>query len=275
VYGTSQSIGAYAKPGALVIAGRDNYGDPAVKNISGAGGSVLIYLDPMIDNSYGRYHQMLMQSSTCGPATAKWPGNPRANNWGDLNDFRPNSVLQQKLECVLEAMVTDNPHMAGFFADDLGSRSWFPWIDWANWSARSKSDYRQGAIDLVKTFRKVASRHGLVVLVNGTWNAGADDGGGYPDANKPGNALADGGFIEHHDTVDSFLRSYACSTQWAAQSPVTNGAAINFAVTYNSTATKAWASTGCVAYAGAQSDYSTQPAPWGPFYNRGLPTHVG
>ena len=39
-------------------------------------------------------------------------------------------MLQHKLECVLETMVAENPHMAGWFADDLGSRSWFPGFNW-------------------------------------------------------------------------------------------------------------------------------------------------
>jgi len=270
VYGGTTGVGAYAHRGALVIAGRDNYAAQPFKDVAAAGGTVLIYLDPMIDNPYGRYHTLLNQASTCGPATSRWPGNPGANDSGNLNDFRPNSVLQQKLDCVLETMVRENPHLGGFFADDVGSMSWFPKIDWSSWSATDKALYRQGAIDLTKTFRTVADRHGLVVVVNGTWDAGSQ-GGGYPDVNRPGNALADGGSIEHHDTVDQFFKTYACSTQWAAQSSVTSGRAINFAVNNTAEGTSAWIGTGCVAYASTQSSYASIPAPWGPFYDRGLP----
>ena len=108
----------------------------------------------VIDNPRGRYHEMLINASECGPATSRWPGNYRANSWGYLNDFRVGSVLQRKLECVLEKMVAENPHMAGWFADDLGSRSWFPDFDWASFP--DKAAYRAGAIALTKTFRKVA-----------------------------------------------------------------------------------------------------------------------
>jgi hypothetical protein len=169
-------------------------------------------------------------------------------------------------------MVKENPQMGGFFADDVGSRSWFPRLDWSSWPASDRELYRQGAIDLVRTFRRVADRHHLVVMINGTWNAG--DGGGYPDRNQHGMSLADGGYIEHHDTVNQFFRSYACSSQWASQSAVTDGKAINFAVNNTPSATQAWARTGCVAYSATQSDYGSKPNPWGPFYDRGLPSFV-
>ena len=65
-----------------------------------------------------------------------------------LNDFRVGSVLQSKLECVLEKMVAENPHMAGFFADDLGSRSWYPGFSWDTWGTTNQQSYRAGAIAL-------------------------------------------------------------------------------------------------------------------------------
>src|SRR5262249_40600683 len=152
------------------------------------------------------------------------------NEWGYLNDFRVGSVVQQKLECVLEKMVAENPHMGGFFADDLGSRSWFPGIDWSSWSTADKMAYRDGAVAMSRTFRKVADRHGLTVLAKGTWSA--DEGGGYPDASRAGNALADGGVVEHHSADElPFWRSYACSSQWATQSPITRGKAFMWAIT--------------------------------------------
>jgi hypothetical protein len=56
----------YANPGGLVLAGRDNYQGQAFKDVSAAGGTVLIYLDAVIDNRYGRYHEMLNKASECG-----------------------------------------------------------------------------------------------------------------------------------------------------------------------------------------------------------------
>src|SRR5512146_2869338 len=132
VYGNPGTNGraiAYAHPGGLVVAGRDNYADQVFKDISAAGGTVLIYLDAIINNAYGRYAEMLINESACGPAVPLWPGNYQANQWGELNDFRVGGVLQAKLKSVLETMIAENPHMAGWFADDLGSRSWYPGID--------------------------------------------------------------------------------------------------------------------------------------------------
>src|SRR3984957_5324951 len=51
VYGNPGTNGraiAYASPGGLVVAGRDNYADQVFKDISAGGGTVLIYLDTII-----------------------------------------------------------------------------------------------------------------------------------------------------------------------------------------------------------------------------------
>ncbi|SNT02573.1 hypothetical protein SAMN06893096_11362 [Geodermatophilus pulveris] len=271
-YGSSPSGAvAYAHPGGLVVAGRDNYQDQAFKDVSAGGGSVLIYLDPIIDNPYGRYHDMLINPSVCGPATSRWPGDHRANQWGHLTDFRVGSVLQDKIRCVLETMVAENPHMAGWFVDDLGSRSWFPGFDWANFP--DKAAYREGAIALSQTLRSVADEHGLVFIVNGTWSP--NDGGGYPNPSKSGNALADGGFVEHHDGEIDFFGPYACSSQWAAQSSVTKGEAINFAVTDTAAGLAEYVESGCYAYVNRQPTVEFGGvAPWGNSCITGLPPGV-
>ncbi|WP_139220575.1 hypothetical protein, partial [Trujillonella endophytica] len=164
-YGSSGGAEAYAHPGGLVVAGRDNYRAREFRDVSVGGGSVLIYIDAIIDNAHGRYHDMLINASGCGPATSRWPGGYRVSSAGFLNDFRVGSVLQGKFRCVLETMVVENPHMAGFFADDLGSRSWFPGIDWSSFP--DKAGYRAGAVALTQTLRSVADAHGLLVMVNG------------------------------------------------------------------------------------------------------------
>jgi hypothetical protein len=268
-YGPPSGAAAYAHPGALVVAGSDNYRARAFQEVSAKGGSVLIYLDVVIDNPYGRYAHMLNKASICGPATSRWPGNYRANSYGYLNDFRVGSVLQGKLRCVLEKMVAENPFMAGWFADDVGSRSWFLGIDWSTFP--DQAAYRAGAVELTKTFRSVADEHGLVFIVNGTWSA--NDGGGYPDVAKSGNALADGGFAEHHDGEIDFFGPYGCSSQWAAESPVTKGRAINFAVTNTRAGRDEYIDSGCYAYVSQEPDYDGVP-PWGEFHPTGLLSHV-
>jgi hypothetical protein len=268
---STAGVEAYAHPGGLVVAGRDNYQDPGFREVSAGGGTVLVYLDPVIDNDHGRYHRLLVQESACGPATSRWPGEYRANQWGHLNDFRPGSVLQAKFRCVLETMVAEIPHMAGWFAGDLGSRSWFPGFEWADFP--DKEAYREGAIALTRTLREVADEHGLVVLVNGTWTA--DDGGGWPDASLSGNALVDGGFVEHHDGEIDFFGPYGCSSQWAAQSPVTRGRAVNFAVTETEAGLAEYVASACYAYVNRQTAAAVGgAAPWGDFHATGLPSRV-
>jgi hypothetical protein len=188
-----------------------------MKAASTAGATVLIYFDAIIDNPDGRYQAMLNKESACGPATSRWPGNYRANSSGYLNDFRVGSVLQSKVKCVLETMVAENPHMGGFFADDLGSRSWFPGVSWNTWGTSIQQTYRDGAIALAQTLHDVAAEHGLMVMVNGTWTAGslASNGGGYPDMSEHGLGLADGGYIEHHGTSELIFWAAYAQGQWA------------------------------------------------------------
>jgi hypothetical protein len=282
MYGDPQnfaSAAAYAHPGALIAPGRTDYDNQVYKNISAAGGTVLIYLDVMINADYGKYHTLLMHSSACGPAVPLWPGNPSANQWGSLNDIRPGGILQNKLKCVLEQMVTDNPHMGGWFADDVGSRSWYPNINWGGWSNADQQAYRNGAIDITKTFRQVADEHGLVFIVNGTWGAGSlsSSGGGYPDMNQSGNALADGGVVEHHDVSElSYFSGYACSSQWASQSSITQGKSIMLAINNSSSDLASYAQSNCFAYLTAQTEdvYHIAPTPWTSFHASNLPSHV-
>ena len=205
----------------MVVAGTSNYNSPEMKQVSAAGGTVLVYVDALIDNATGRYATMLLQDSACGAAVPRWPGNISANTWGYLTDFRVGGVLQGKLACVLEKIVAENPHIGGFFADDLGTRSWFPNINWDTFGASNQLAYRNGAIGLSQTFRSVADKHGLFFMVNGTWAGGsvATSGGGYPDANQSGNALADGAFAEHHDANEFWGHAYPCASQWADAEP--------------------------------------------------------
>lgn len=275
---STTNMSAYAKPGGMVVAGRTNYADQGFKTISAGGGTVLIYLDALIDNATGPYDKLLLNASACGAAVPRWPGSPQANTYGYLNDFRVGGVLQNKLECVLEKMVADNPHMAGWFADDLGSRSYYPGFDWDSWSASDKQAYRDGAVALSQTFRKVANKYGLVFIVNGAWNGGTvgTNGGGYPDVSQHGNALADGGFVEHHDGQDNaFWHNYSCSTQWAAQSPVTRGKAINWTITLTDGARSTFIQNGCYAFAATQTDYGSAPSPWTSIHATNLPSKVG
>jgi hypothetical protein len=275
-YSSSSAVTPFARQGALIIAGRVNYADQPMKDASAAGATVLIYIDAIIDNPYGRYHDLLIKPSECGPATSRWPGNYQANEWGYLNDFRVGSVLQSKLKCVLEKMVVENPHMAGFFADDLGSRSWYPGFSWNTWGTTNQQSYRAGAIALAQTFHDVAAEHGLMVMVNGTWTAGplASVGGGYPNMSSHGLGLADGGYIEYHAADQlSFWTAYA-QGQWAtAPGCVGRGKPFMYVQARDAITRDAYSKAGVFSFLSAQSVYNSASV-WGPFHATGLPSRV-
>ena len=135
-------------------------------------------------------------------------------------------MVQQKLDCVLEKMVTENPHMAGWFADDLGSRSWFPGFSWSSWLAADQQAYRDGAIALTQTFRQ-GGRPSRTPLPGPGAVAASPRAAGATRPGQHSNAPADGGFVEHHDGQIGYFGPYGCSSQWAAQSSVTRGTAFN------------------------------------------------
>lgn len=263
-YGRS-NIGAYVKPGALAITiERDEDQSAGMKAIAAEGGAVLTYLDPIIDNSYGRYHELLHRASEFGPATTRWPGNYKANYWGYLADFRIGSILQSKWERVLERVVAECPHISGFFLDDVGSRSWFAGVPWGS---IDRMAYRLGAIEIVKVARRVADRHDMVVMVNGTWGAGSLSaaGGGYPDMNRHGCSMAEGGMVENHPTSElPYWTDYCTSGQWASDAS-TGG--MSFMISTNRTAAerRAYCDAGIVAFA-----ESSEETAWGPFHPTGL-----
>lgn len=276
-YGSATAVTPYAKPGALIIAGRDNYNAQQMKDASAAGATVLIYLDAIIDNPYGRYHGLLVNSSTCGPATARWPGSPKANSSGYLQDFRVGSVVQSKLKCVLELIVAENPHMGGFFADDLGSRSWFPNFSWDSWGATNQQAYRAGAIAVAQTFHDVAVEHGLMLMVNGTWTAGAlaSNGGGYPTASSHGLSLADGGYIEHHDASElAYWKAYATGQWGTAAGSVSQGKPVMYVQASDDATRTTYNNSGAFSFLSAQASYDSGVTPWGNFHPTGLPSKV-
>ena len=280
-YSSTPPVGVldYAHPGGLVIAGREGYAHARYQSVAAAGGTVLIYLDPIISNATGFYHDKLINASEFGAAVPHWPGDPQANQYGYINDIRVGGTLQSKLEGVLELMVSQNPHMAGWFIDDCGSRTWFPDHDWASWSTVDQQAYRNGAIAICQTVRTVADRHGLIFIVNGTWGAGtlAAAGGGYPSLGTHGCSLADGGCAEHHTTAElPYWQAYGhpVNSQWANDSAYTNGTSFNVAIAANTTDRDSYAASGSFSHVCVQNDYGIIPTPWTSFHANGLPSGV-
>lgn len=277
VYDTTTGLSAYNHPGAMAIAGRDNYTDAAFQAMAAAGGTVLLYLDAIVWNSFGIYHDLLFNSSVYGAAVPEWPGPVNANSTGNLADFRIGGTLQSKLEGVMQQMADDNPWIGGFFMDDVGSRSWFPNFNWSTFGSTNQSAYRAGAIGVVQHARNVADANGLIVIVNGTWTSGtlASNGGGYPTLTTHGCSLAEGGCIEHHDGESSFWGAYGDGTsQWGDASPITNGEAVCPVICSSSAGITEYAALGNFPFITNQTDYGITPTPWTTFHATGLPSHT-
>lgn len=288
-----QPLSAWAHPGSLVIAGlgRSDIGPPGINPAyegtdpgyiaaANAGATVIAYIDPIIDNDFGLYHELLHHEfdslgRTVGPATSLWPGNHVANEWGMLADFRPGSVIQQKFGAVLEMILDECPWLAGFWIDDTGTRSWFPDFSWeTDFTATDRQNYRDGAIALVQTAREVCDRRRTatgrrrIIIVNGTWTAGTllDDGGGYPNMAVHGCSLVEGAEIEHH-TLDQFWIDYASSSQWATEAS-TSGVPFMVASCTTNAIQNSFIAANILSHSESAESATTV---WGSFHETGLP----
>lgn len=269
----NSTLDSYKTPGAMVVAGRDNYADTAFQQVNAAGGHVLIYLDAVMDNTVGRYHDLLYNASVYGAAVPRFPGNRQANSIGFLTDVRVGSLLHTKLEPILRLMASENPHMTGYFADDLGSRTNFPNFTWESLSTQEQIDYRNGIIAIGQTWRNVCDDLGKIVIFNGSWNSGtiAANGGGYPTLGTHGCSLADGGCFELWEGFNAAFRTaMAASAQWSTDSAMVNGDAIHLAIANSALDRADWADEGTVAYVAQQTSYASAVTPWGSFHSIGL-----
>lgn len=285
----------WGQPGRIVGAGRANYGNQVFKDLSAAGVNVPIYIDVMISNAdgtpnYGRYHNLLGTANAYGAAVPFWPGPIKANTWGNINDFRTTSPMHQtttdaagaakgwtKLEAILELAVSENPHIGGFFADDLGSRSYFPGttndgdVIWNGFTTAQQQSYRDGAIMALQTFRRVCDRHKMSLIVNGSWAAGtlASKGGGYPDLAQMGCSLAESGFWEHH-VYDAYGESYVVGAQWGVGTP--GGKNFTLVAANSDADAVTWRNRGTIPYLADVSSSHGAVDPWGAAHASGLPT---
>ena len=270
----------YEHQGALIDAGQSQLGSQPMKDASAAGATVLGYLDPMvIQPNSGTWGDMLWQSSACGPAVPQW-GSFTSGTGYSIADFRTvadggSGIEQAKLQCVLENMYSVNPWMAGFFADDLGSKSWYPGLNWSTFGSANQQAWYDGAVALAQTFHNVAVEHSGMLMVNGTWEKGtlASNGGGYPNLAANGVSYADGGYIEHHASNEvAFWTDYA-SGQWAtASGDAAQGNPIMYVQASDLATLQTYQNAGVFSFGSYQTDYS-QPAPvWGNFHATGLPS---
>lgn len=261
----------YGHPGALITVGANQIDYQGVKAAAAAGATILMYINPVMDIRVGGINDpWLHGDSGYGPAVGSFPGHPEMDTNAYISDFTPTSDLHRRFELVLRYNALRYPHIAGFMVDDVGTRTYYETYDFDSWSAADKQLYRDGAIKLVQTARRVADAHDMLIIVNGTWLAtSSGGGGGYPSAAQSGCSLADGGVIENQSPVQ-FWFDYADGPQWATQTPRQTPFIWSWNIN-NTTLRDQWAASGHVSHALAQVDRGTAEAPWGSFHEAGLP----
>ena len=273
------NLSQWARPGALVIVGRDNYNEGWVHTLADAGCTVLIYLHPNLMNTVGRYASLLYNASQFGPAVPDWPGGPYVvDQWGNLADFRVGSLCNTKFQGVLNLIISENPHISGFFLDGLGT-SPSPGAGGFSWDAfPMKTEYRNGALEQCQIARAIADANDMMIIVNGLWQAGPDPhGGGYPDRFLHGCSLVDGGMIEDQPPIENGFHHQYCTlptAQWGldipriASLPVPRGYMLS--TNPNKSEMDAWVGLNAAAYA-HYGDYMTMTPPWATFTDFNVP----
>lgn len=282
----------WSKPGAIVVSGRNNFGAQWFKDVAAAGATNLMYFHPGLFNPIGRYANLMYNASTYGPGIAPWPANAAGSGpwvideWGYLPNFKlSNTAYWNKLPQILNLMLDENPHCAGFFFDGLGSRHWpgAGGFDWDTWPTSEREEYRNGNIKVCQVARGIADARNLMLIVNGQWQgwgAAGEGNGGYPDRTKHGMSLVDGIMFENRPPSGpgNFAYEYAVnsSNQWGigipriAAMPNPKG----YIVSGNALPADrdAWVAFNAVSHAFSGNDYSTIVAPWKTtFTDMGLP----
>lgn len=266
---------AYAHAGAMVD--MNSAETPGAIAVSNAGGHVFVYVDAIVTGSGGNYASLINNTNSYGPAIGQWPGQTQQyNSYGYVRDLLL-LVSSGKLLNILNFIVSDNPHMAGFFCDDLGTSnpqygySGSPLAAAGNGYSIPTTTFYNAVIAVVNVFRQVCNAHNLMMLVNGMFDGRGN--GGYPTRSTHGCSLAEGSCAEHQTNQGTnFWPVYLASSQWATASPLTAGDTTHFVIA--TPGDTSWNSTTGVAWIAQQSNYQTVPPVWTSFHATGLPTHV-
>jgi hypothetical protein len=195
------------------------------------------------------------------------------DEWGSLPNFKvTQTAYHSKMVTILNLMLDENPHIAGFFLDGLGTRH-YPGaggFNWDSWPEVDKQAYRAGNIMVAQNVHDICQARNGMAICNGQWQGGGSDvGGGYPDANKHGCSLLDGILFENRppDGPGQFAYEYAMRSdnQWGLAIPrIATMVPKGYILSSNDNTTQrdAWRSSGAVAFA-YSGDFSAIAAPWG------------
>jgi hypothetical protein len=261
-------------PSALIIGGRTNtYLDPTFQQAAAAGAKVIMYLNPTVVISYGKYHGIIYPANT----PLFYGGSLKRNTLGTTFPFADNSVAAQRARVAQAyAQAFDElPWLVGAFADDLGSGkgSCTPGLD--SWTAQQNTDWYNMSVAVAQTIRGVCDSYGKVVFHNATWAARVGwigNAGGYPNTQLHGCSLADGGCIEGHG--NEIAANPEAGNFWDQYigEPVTGYAdqwkddGLHIAINDLASETTKWTTRSRMAYACTQTDYAQAGPVWGSFH---------
>lgn len=215
-FGNTTNTHLYAKPGALVVAGRcvSHYTTPAMQAVRAGGGEVLQYIIPSEVNdslqycSYGRdqeYYTGYGEPVPLWPYPKSAPGTRRKWPGTKITDMRPGSPWIVYTVRYIEGLMTSGK-VDGVFLDTVGAQSYGKLADWSAWSKEEKDAYTAGNVDLVRRLDASRARlnPGFILVSNSIWTR--------PDGDRAGLAgeqYVNGICIEHHPSGSAFHRELA------------------------------------------------------------------
>ena len=216
---TSTNVELYAKPTAMVIAGRctTHSISAEMQAVRAGGGEVLQYIIPseVPDNltycslgrdqlyytSYGKAVPLWPWKAADGSDRRKWPG-------AKMTDMRPGSDWITHTVTYIEGLMRSGK-VDGVFLDTVGARTFASMAKWDTWSKAEKDAYTLGNLELVQRLDESRDRinPGFILVNNSVWYR--DDA---IELAAQGEKYVNGVSIEHHASTSTWHRTYAGKT---------------------------------------------------------------
>ena len=216
---TSTNVHLYAKPTAMVIAGRcgTHSTSAEMQAVRAGGGEVLQYIIPseVPDNmtycslgrdelyytSYGKTVPLWPWKANDGSDRRKWPN-------AKMTDMRPGSAWITHTVAYIEGLMRSRK-VDGVFLDTVGARTFAAIAKWDSWSKEEKDAYTLGNLELVKRLHESRNRinPGFILVNNSVWHR-AD----AVELAAQGEKYVNGVSIEHHASTSTWHQTYAAKT---------------------------------------------------------------
>ena len=213
---TSTNVELYAKPTAMIIAGRcgTHSTSAEMQAVRAGGGEVLQYIIPseVPDNlkycslgrdqlyytSYGKAVPLWPWKAADGSDRRKWPN-------AKMTDIRPGSPWLDHTVSYIEGLMRSGK-VDGVFLDTVGARTYAALAKWESWGKAEKDAYTLGNLELVKRLDELRDRinPNFILVNNSVWQR--------EDATElaaQGEKYVNGVSLEHHASTSSWHRAYA------------------------------------------------------------------